>query len=146
MTFDKRSSEYQNYLIARGHKPSTVKRQFSEVRNKTRAKARTKQEKQDKVSDVKFITTYNPTLPNIIKIIQNNLSIFHTDEDMKKLFPLNSLLYTEEKRILRKFYLLPYFHLNLTKMKVISVIVINVISARIILYLTINLKVRLLVE
>ena len=28
-TFDKRSSEYQNYLIARDHKPSTVKRQFS---------------------------------------------------------------------------------------------------------------------
>ena len=36
VTFDKRSSEYQNYLIAREHKPSTVKRQFSEVRNKTR--------------------------------------------------------------------------------------------------------------
>ena len=75
-----------------------------------------------------------------------NLSILHTDEDMKKRFPPNSLLYTEEKRILRKFYLLPYFHLNLTKMKVISVIVINVISARIILYLTTNLSIRLLVE
>ena len=44
-----------------------------------------------------------------------------------------------------KFYFLPYFHLNLTKMKFLSAIVINVISARIILYL-INLRVRLLVE
>ena len=72
VTFDKRSSEYQNCLIAREHKPSTVTRQFSEVRNKTRAEARTKQEKQDKVSDVKFITTYNPALPNINKITQKN--------------------------------------------------------------------------
>ena len=89
VTFDKRSSEYQNYLITREHKPSKVKRQFSEVRNKTRAEARTKQEKRDKVSNVKFIITYNPALPNINKIIQNNLSILHTGEDMKKHFPSN---------------------------------------------------------
>ena len=56
------------------------------------------------------------------------------------------LLYIEEKGILKKFYLLPYFHLNLTKMKVISVIAINVISARTFLYLAINLSLRLLVE
>ena len=39
-TFDKRSTEYQNYLIAREHKPSLVKQQFYEVRKKTRAEAR----------------------------------------------------------------------------------------------------------
>ena len=31
-----------------------------------------KHEKQDKVSDVKFITTYNPALFNINKIIRND--------------------------------------------------------------------------
>ena len=31
-TFEERSSEYQNYLIARDHKPSIVKKQFSEVK------------------------------------------------------------------------------------------------------------------
>ena len=100
MTFDKRSSEYQNYLIAREQKPSTVKQQFSEVRNKTRTDARTKHRKQDKVSDVEFITTYNPALSNINKIIQNNLSIPHTDEDMKKLFPPDSIttIYRREKK------------------------------------------------
>ena len=61
--------KYQRYLIAREHNPSTGKRQFSEVRNKARAEARTKQIKQDKVSDVKFITTYNPALTNTNKII-----------------------------------------------------------------------------
>ena len=51
-TFKKRSSEYQNYLIARDHKPSIVKKQFSEVKKKTRSEARQKQTKQDKVSDL----------------------------------------------------------------------------------------------
>ena len=66
-TFDKRSTEYQNYLIAREHKPSLVKQQFSEVRKKTRAEARQKQNRKEKVRDVKFIITYNPALPNINK-------------------------------------------------------------------------------
>ena len=38
-TFDKRSTEYQNYVIVREHQPSLVKQQFSEVRKKTIAKA-----------------------------------------------------------------------------------------------------------
>ena len=42
-TFDKRSTEYENYLIAREDKPSLVKKQFSEVRKKTRAEATQKQ-------------------------------------------------------------------------------------------------------
>ena len=73
-TFDKRSIEYQNYLIAREHKPSLVKQQFSEVRKKTRTEARQKQNRKGKVSNIKFITTYNPALPNINKIIKNNIS------------------------------------------------------------------------
>ena len=40
--FKKRSSEYQNYLIARDHKPSIVKKQFSKVKKKTRSEARQK--------------------------------------------------------------------------------------------------------
>ena len=59
-TFDKHFTEYQNYLIVREHKPSLAKHQFSEVRKKTRTEAREKQNAKDKVSDVKFITTYNP--------------------------------------------------------------------------------------
>ena len=67
--FKKRSSEYQNYLIARDHKPSIVKKQFSEVKKKTRSEARQKQTKQDKVRDLTFISTYNPALPDIHNII-----------------------------------------------------------------------------
>ena len=97
----KRSSEYQSYLIARDQKPSIVKKQFSEVKKETRSEARQKQTKQDKVSDLKFITTYNPALPNIHNIIQNNLSILHTYENLKKIFPSKSIktLYRTEKNL-----------------------------------------------
>ena len=93
--FKKRSSEYQNYLIARDLKPSIVKKQFSEVKKKTRSETRQEQTNQDKVNDLKFITIYNPALPKINNIIENNLSILHTDENMKKVFPskFNKTLY-----------------------------------------------------
>ena len=35
-TFEERSSEYQNYLIAGYHKPSIVKKQFSELKKKNK--------------------------------------------------------------------------------------------------------------
>ena len=78
--------------MAREHKPLLVKQQFSE--------ARQKQNREEKVSDVKFIPTYNPALPNINKIIKNNLSILHTDEK-KKIFPSNTMkiLYRREKNL-----------------------------------------------
>ena len=44
-TFEKRSSEYQNYVMARDHKPSIGKNQLSEVKKKTRSKARQKETK-----------------------------------------------------------------------------------------------------
>ena len=48
-TFEKRSSKYQNYLIARDHKLSIVKKQFSQVKKKAISEARQKQTKQDKL-------------------------------------------------------------------------------------------------
>ena len=68
------------------------------MKKKTRSEARQKQTKA-KVSDLKFITTYNPALPNIYNIIQNNLSTLHTDENVKKIFLSKSIknLYWREK-------------------------------------------------
>ena len=53
------------------------------------------------MSDLKFIITYNPALPNIHNIIQSNLPILHTDENMKKIFPSKSIktLYKREKNL-----------------------------------------------
>ena len=71
--------------------PSHVKQQFFEIREKARTSVRKTQNKKEKVSDVKFITTYNPDLPIIKKIIKNSLYIVHTDEKMKKIFPRNTI-------------------------------------------------------
>ena len=38
--FEKRSKEYQNYFIARDHKPRKVRKQFSDIRNISREEAR----------------------------------------------------------------------------------------------------------
>ena len=97
----KPSSEYHNYWIIRDHKPSIVKKQFSALKKKTRSEAKQKQTKQDKVSDLKFITSFKPALPNMHNIIQNNLSILHTDGKMKKIFLSKSIktLYRKEKNL-----------------------------------------------
>ena len=54
-----------------------------------------KQEKQDRISDAKFVTTYNPALLNTSEIIQNNLFILHINDRMKKSF---LTYYTIKKR------------------------------------------------
>lgn len=102
--------------------------QFPEFSNNARAEERKKE--QEKICDVKFVITYNHLpLPKINKIIKNIFSILQTDEDTKKFLHLTlSLPYAE-----KFFYLLPYIKLNLTKIKVQSVVVKNVISVRIIL-------------
>lgn len=102
--------------------------QFPEFSNNARAEERKKE--QEKICDVKFVITYNHlSLPKINKIIKNIFSILQTDEDTKKFLHLTlSLPYAE-----KFFYLLPYITLNLTKIKVQSVVVKNVISVRIIL-------------
>ena len=96
--------------------------QFPEFSNNARAVERKKE--QEKICDVKFVITYNHlSLPKINKIIKNIFSILQTDEDTKKFLHLTLSLP----------YLLPYIKLNLTKIKVQSVVVKNVISVRIIL-------------
>ena len=106
-----------------------------EMRHKLQPEKKGKKSKtRSRQSHAKFITTYLPALSNANKVIQNNLSIFHTDEGMRNFFSSNSptTLHRRENN-LRKFYLLPHFHLNLTKMKVQSVAVINVMPIEIIL-------------
>ena len=122
------------------NKPSTIKRQFSEVRNKTRPQSK-KLEKQDRVIDVKFIATYNPALPNINKIIHNNWSILHSDENMKTLFPPSSLttVYRREKNLMETLspsLFPPKFNKNESSISSC----INVISTGIISYMLINLS------
>ena len=83
--FDIRSSEYQNYLIARDYKPTSVKRQFHAIKNISRREARQVQPKVIK-SNFNLSTVYNPVMKNLEKVLNDNLHILYGDRDMKKVF------------------------------------------------------------
>ena len=64
-------------------------KQFQEVSKITRTEARAKRPKTNQVSKIKFLTTYNPSLPKIDGIIRKHLSLLHSDDSLKQLFPAN---------------------------------------------------------
>ena len=73
----------------RDYKPLLVDKQFQEVSKITRTEARAKRPKTNQVSKIKFLTTYNPSLPKIDGIIRKHLSLLHSDDSLKQLFPAN---------------------------------------------------------
>ena len=64
-------------------------KQFQEVSKITRTEARAKRPKDSQVSKIKFLTTYNPSLPKIDGIIRKHLSLLQSDDPLKQLFPAN---------------------------------------------------------
>ena len=71
--YQKRSVEYQKYLIARDYQLVCVKKQFDDVRNLSRSEA--------------FCSIYNPSLPNIGVFVKQYLPLLlHIDENLKELF------------------------------------------------------------
>ena len=64
-------------------------KQFQEVSKITRTEARAKRPKNNQVSRIKFLTTYDSSLPKIDGIIRKHLSLLHSDDSLKLLFPAN---------------------------------------------------------
>ena len=87
--FESRANEYKQDLIARDCRPSLVDRQFQEVSKITRTEAREKRSKNNQVSKIKILTTYSAGLPKIDGIIRKQLSLLHSDDSLKQLFPDN---------------------------------------------------------
>ena len=87
--FESHANEYKQYLLAQDYKPSLVDKQFQEVSKITRTEAREKRPKNNQVSKIKFLMTYNPSLPKIDGIIRKHLPLLHSDDSLKKLFPAN---------------------------------------------------------
>ena len=68
------------------YKSSLVDKQFQEVSKITRGEARAKRPKTNQVNKIKLLTAYNPILP---KIEGKNVSLLHSDDSLKQLFPAN---------------------------------------------------------
>ena len=88
--FCKRSQEYQNYLVAREYNPTLVKNQFEEIGKINREEARIPKTQNSVNIANSFITTYNPALPDINKILEQHIPILHSNPGMKDLFPVGS--------------------------------------------------------
>ena len=96
--FEKRSKEYQNYFIARDYKPRKVRKQFSDIRNISREEARQPKTHNERFStSCNLITQYNPLLPNIKTVIKKHLPVLHSDENITKMFPSNTINVTYKR-------------------------------------------------
>ena len=102
--YEKSSNEYQNYVIARNYSPSLVAKQFQKVFQISRNNVPKPRNKVLSTDSAKFVTSYNPILPNINSLINKYLPILHADLDLKELFPKKSTttVYRRQKRNLKE--------------------------------------------
>ena len=89
--FDERNVQYQKYLVARLYQPSKVKKQFSDVINISREKARRHKNNNNFPASCNLITQFNPLLPNIKTIIKKHLSVLHSSHEMLQIFLENTV-------------------------------------------------------
>ena len=89
--FDKRSSEYQNYLTRRGYKKHSVKKEFDKVRSMPRDEFLSTAVK-TKRAVYPLVVDFNPRLPNIGKLIRENLPLLYNCPSLKNLFPENTII------------------------------------------------------
>ena len=73
--FNERSKEYKAYLVARGHNPTNVLKEFDRTVN---------------------LTEYNPMGPNM-QIIKRHLNIFQENLEVKKIFPERSIIVANKR-------------------------------------------------
>ena len=72
----------------RDYKPSKAKKQFSDVKNISREKARRPKKTS---TSCNLITQCNPLLPNIKTIIKKHLPVLHSSHEMLQNFPENTV-------------------------------------------------------
>ena len=85
--FDARSTELERYLTKRGYKNNFVKSQISRAKSIPRNDTLKENSPEIKKPDrVPFITTYNPALPNIHKVLRQKQPILHSTERLHEIF------------------------------------------------------------
>ena len=85
--FDTRSTELERYLTKRGYKNNFVKSQISRAKSIPRNDSLNENSPEIKKPDrVPFITTYNPSLPNIHKVLRQKQPILHSTERLHEIF------------------------------------------------------------
>ena len=99
--YESRADEYKNYLLARDYKPSLIDEHLKNIGQISREDARKSKPKTNQASKIKFVTKYNPKLPKIDGIIKKHISVLHSDNALKTLFPKDcfSTIYKRNKNL-----------------------------------------------
>ena len=90
-SFDKRSTEYQSYLINRGYNPNQVKQQFEKVRSIPREDLLAPTNKESK-KIFPLVLDYNPNLPSIGKILNSHKQLIYNSPSLSNIFPEGSII------------------------------------------------------
>ena len=84
--FEKRSVEYQSYLINMGYNPSQLKQQFQKVKSIPRENLLVSNTKESK-KVFPLVLDYNPSLPGIGKILHSHRHLIYNSPSLAKIFP-----------------------------------------------------------
>ena len=103
--FQKYSAKYQKYLIARDYKPRKVKKQFSDVNYITSEEARKPKTKSNFSTSCNLITQYNTMLRILKTIFKKHLPVLHSNQEMLRIFPDNTINVTFKRNKNFKNYL-----------------------------------------
>ena len=90
--YDKKASEYIQYLVERGHVEDEVRLVFQEVRKCSRVDARKKRVSSSSDATIVFATSYNPRGPNVKGIVKRHAGLLYNDPILKDLYPKDSIL------------------------------------------------------
>ena len=85
------SKKYKAFLVSRGHKPSTVVKNFQIVDNLSREEARQKSVKSFSSDSVIFCNTFNPRGPDVSNIIRKHSSLLYDTPGLKDIFTNNCI-------------------------------------------------------
>ena len=90
-SFEKRSIEYQNYLINRGYNPNQVRQQFDKVRSIPREDLLAPTTKESNKM-FPLVVDYNPNLPNIGKILHSYKHLIYDSPSLATILPKGSII------------------------------------------------------
>ena len=95
--FQKKSSEYMAYLVARGHSPQRVKSEFDKISVISRNECRKKVVRSNQDKKIIFSSIYNTRGPDISSIINKHYHLIKNTPNLQKLYPNGSILVANKR-------------------------------------------------
>ena len=85
-------SKIKNHLKKRGFKEGSVEKELKKVDGLTRKDLLTYRKERRNTDRVPLVLTFSQNLPDVRKIMRKNMSLLHTSDRMKEVFPVQPIL------------------------------------------------------